>query len=1450
MHTHRSWRGVFFAFASFVVGSSLRPLHSDADGADAILEAVDAETLHQLAARNISKNDVQHEARGENDENVSTSEARLRAPNASLGAHQLRPPPLTIGTQDTTSFDKEQNRRRGSPAGLEKFRPPPLTIGIQDIDLDGTAGTDTEQVSRVPRAPTAMKVQANTWGVEAIPSKSSKSSMASKGGSVLGAEIPQLASKIPEPPDFEPLMLEKMPQAAQAMQWRQRVTKTQTADWSKCYNFNFDTRYGPGDLVHFNTSQGLEVGQVQDCDKVASTCRVYRLQGPEPSSSPDAVPVPDTLHAVEIDYRNLSLYDVFAPKEKVFYRSRKPRKWHLGQVLTRKGDDYLIIPKRRRGQLLRSLADWNSSKTETSTRSAYDVRLLQMYHLGDPVVAWGPSTGVWRRGRVVGEVMDAEHVKCPAFFFQDSATNATEVVSTFLLRPLNRILPKDYAQVRPFGAVVQVEYPTYQGDFIVKVHSVFGYQKEYYFNQLQKLNATPSKHHGDQVMARDSANGFWYPAVVSRDSGKDPYIRNSHGQWTGLYSIKWLDAKPGDIRKTDLELKQRKGNEVTKLLTEIRPEDCGKNLFAARIAKEAKCPSVCAYWSEIDNAYCSFRCVPSCPSFVESPAYVTEEKQLICARCRVRNCRRCSPTKKTLCEECLDGYRLSAGSCLERPDGFFSWIRITVENAVDNGSVVIGSVSLLLLIVVTWYVDLRCLRAVKEENAVAVDAFATCRRLVSEGQDGGGGLYPLATNLQRKPVAGLGLMFLMNFQCAVIAMTLLIFVAWMVMLRFWPDLNIVGISEVDDARQQCAIAHWGAEVQNLALIPELLFAVFTYLVIFFISIAAVICQRLRFLRHDAENATLKDFAAVCRGLPEFCGVEDAEERVKEAIESHSKEQVLGVSICWDYRRDVDKVESCVDATLQSMDPELQVSPTRPRWVLQRVFMMLERQVLGEQRGHKKPEEVREMLLNLKCSGACFVVFPTELARDKAVASASSGIPLGKLKLSLRPSEAEPDSVRWASFGGGSRDFAWRCLRAVLELTAVIILLMYLLKYPYARYVMSFSYAEKGKPNNLNGNFLMLISIIANQIIYFFSDKVAEDLNLWYTEHKQKAYLLFYLVAMVLELMMDLFFTARTTFNQLVAAGRRTYGGEKLSDLASWHELVQTYVMQNALGNQLLDYALPSTFLAPFLFEPLIGFFIYHIGKVMVRSHVEISKYDAQQRVSWFWVNDLSRYGDVILNLTIAVIFLAIHGGFNARAFGYLLGCHLYIYFFDHWMLLRAMPRVKYNLMSVDALAHMMMVIPTGIVLVCIVFKANCKDMPEHPLGKLMPFEQYCFVSMDLMGVLILVFVAHASLHMTIVHLLLTYIRVDHMQQETTYAEVAKVTPCSWFTANPVHCLRSEHLKKHDPPCRFYVPGREHLLRANKEANCHFEDSNYYAVQPRGWHLLSNENGDMGGDMSK
>ncbi|CAJ1379963.1 unnamed protein product [Effrenium voratum] len=1517
-------------------------------------------------------------------------------------------------------------------------------------------------------------------------------------------------------------------------------------------------------------------------------------------------------------------------------------------------------------------------------------------------------------------------------------------------------------------------------------------------------------------MALDSENGFWYPAVIARGAFSSPYQYDADGKWDGLYRIRWQDAKSDDLYKTDLELKSFTGQEVTQLVQKVRPEDCSKRLFAARLDKDAMCPQMCPFWSET-KFYCSFKCVGVCPNFLESPAYVMDAKENSCKRCGVRQCKRCASTDRLKCETCLPGYKLDqeGAVCSKKPTGFLSWLQITMVTAAEDGTVVLSTVTCLLAIIVAWYVDMRT-RGVTNTGAIeAVDAFATSQRLLRKGADSG--LYPMLTNLQTQPVAGLGLMFMMNFQCVVILLAALVLGMWYIVLWIEPELADLGKGEVDDSRVHCSIAHWGAEVQNMGLIPELLFTLAVYVVMFAFSLAVAALQRTRYLEHDAGNITMKDYAAVVKGVPAFLGEENAEEIMSQAIQKSTGQKVVGVSICWDFREEQHRVRNaCIDRSLDH--PEQSEEPAVGSGMLGGMFFKIE-QRLGfgppppEAAEVADPVEVRRLLLSLKTSGAAFAVFETEVARDAAVSA--SGVPGGSLRphflrqngsfetvaqlshgqledqvlerqhrelmsqlegwlrrleavlkrevppernrrrssrsemgvafewdepqederngartvqlengeidetqdrnhsivslqraetprsevsakptlrrtmsyekavqrgtrvetfkrqqteseaarstksqfrnwwdttvqpqsaiiadslpfniffafviisnsvllcfqlemkaaseeeqpsflavhfvyavlftlemlvrimgngvvthfckagsgwnwldvlvvvpawveiaidllsrntgseggaasnlriirifkitrllqvvrslrivkfisalralvmsvvdttrqlmwallllglvqysfgllftdavldhavnngpdaaqmryfgtvytsvitlfrailggldwelaadslhsvgwvwvqvfhvyiafcgfavlnvmtgvfvnsaiktrekdhetlmqnkvrfrdlvskiwakmdsdglgqititeferlfdddnmkaffqaieinavdawtlfdsldidgdhtisvdefmercmqlhgparsvdlyaikkqlralevvqkkmsesilpsvmravradrdrdrwsccagielpnekatLTLECAFAEPDSVRWGSFGGGKSDYIRRWVRAICELTAVILFLMTFLKYPYSRYVMSFSYAETGTPNNLNGRkFLMLISIIANQVIYLFSDKVAEDMHFWYTEHKQKAYVAFYVVAMVLELMMmDLFFTATTTFNQLNAAGRRTYGGVQLYDLPSWHMVIETYVMQNALGNQLLDYAFPSTFIAPFLFEPILGFLLFHIGKLIVRSHSEISPYRAQKLVQWFWINDLSRYGDIILNLTIAVIFLSIHGGFNSRAFGYLLVCHLYIYVFDHWMLLRAMPRVKYNLMAVDTLAHVLMSIPSGMALCCVIFKANCKNMLEHPYGKLWPFPNYCVTSMNLIGLLVAAFLVHTIIHVLIVYLLMTFIRVKHNGYEVDYLKAAKTSPCTWFSANPVHCLRSEHLKHDSPHCRHHVPGREHLLRANEKIGCSFEDPDLYSVKYRGWHLLSN-----------
>merc|ERR1711957_589709 len=48
--------------------------------------------------------------------------------------------------------------------------------------------------------------------------------------------------------------------------------------------------------------------------------------------------------------------------------------------------------------------------------------------------------------------------------------------------------------------------------------------------------------------------------------------------------------------------------------------------------------------------------------------------------------------------------------------------------------------------------------------------------------------------------------------------------------------------------------------------------------------------------------------------------------------------------------------------------------------------------------------------------------------------------------------------------------------------------------------------------------------------------------------------------------------------------------------------------------------------------------------------------------------------------------------------------------------------------------------------------------------------------------------------------------------------------CSWFTSNPIHCLRSRHIHGHSPPCVPYVNGKPHLINRSQEGNAFFDGS--------------------------
>jgi len=57
----------------------------------------------------------------------------------------------------------------------------------------------------------------------------------------------------------------------------------------------------------------------------------------------------------------------------------------------------------------------------------------------------------------------------------------------------------------------------------------------------------------------------------------------------------------------------------------------------------------------------------------------------------------------------------------------------------------------------------------------------------------------------------------------------------------------------------------------------------------------------------------------------------------------------------------------------------------------------------------------------------------------------------------------------------------------------------------------------------------------------------------------------------------------------------------------------------------------------------------------------------------------------------------------------------------------------------------------------------------------------------------------------------------------TYREVNQGQPASWFSTNPVHCLRSQKIYKHAPSCTYLFMGKEHVLQVNESIGCYFCD---------------------------
>jgi len=252
----------------------------------------------------------------------------------------------------------------------------------------------------------------------------------------------------------------------------------------------------------------------------------------------------------------------------------------------------------------------------------------------------------------------------------------------------------------------------------------------------------------------------------------------------------------------------------------------------------------------------------------------------------------------------------------------------------------------------------------------------------------------------------------------------------------------------------------------------------------------------------------------------------------------------------------------------------------------------------------------------------------------------------------------------------------------------------------------------------------------------------------------------------------------------------------------------------ALGENSYAYAWPSTFLIGFVIEPFVTIWIPHyIGKIVVRTHPEINGICAEAYLAAFEF-DMGRYADILLNIFLGILIFWFPGGYIWTLFLLMSFSHCFIYCFDHWRVLRVIPHVKIVICNIDWWAQAVMCFLCAMILGCLVFKANCES-----------YTNYCLQDMAL---ILRCFLAGAC-HF-IVHFLLLLYWVPTMGKEypddkadVTYKDVATNEPRTFFSMNPVHCLRSKHLWQDKPACLYCTYGKEHFLQVNHDIGCYFQD---------------------------
>jgi hypothetical protein len=875
-----------------------------------------------------------------------------------------------------------------------------------------------------------------------------------------------------------------------------------------------------------------------------------------------------------------------------------------------------------------------------------------------------------------------------------------------------------------------------------------------------------------------------------------------------------------------------------------------------------QCPSNCNFAAESATKHCHFKCVDQNHCGADDTvkdATIADKHLKVCRRCEVEGCYRCVSGKKgeqrETCEKCMPGYYLAeeGKECRSWTIWFFLAILVML---------IVG-----IIVFLVWYLELLS-RPVVNEEGLKYALECRARSKVRQPRDtepspnpadgiGPGLLYPFDTNLCRNNVAGPGNMFFFRYQVATLVWAIVLLSAWCVLvLAYDPNLFKLGLRKATTPQMMCYVVNWGRHLQMKYRWVKVYWLIFAYLFSLIGAIWYAVKSHRLFQELDNEHTTMADFVAICRSVPIMKGDTKVEDCIKECIEKETGEKVVGVSVCWNFHDKVREVKEALEGDVGSLEHAAAMNARRgegppptqehedhaeevqPAGCLKGCMDKINNSTLQKWHCHfhehaeeeteeAKAERIAEMLRGLETTECAFAVFHDEDSRDRALACVKDKpIALGDNGFFLEPEIHEPESCCWQEFAVSEEklccNLCWGVVYMFLSLAAWTLILYA----PYAHYMASFSFANGDEPGEMSEMLFVTLVVGAQFGLFIAANMISHHAGYRFEDEKQNCYIILYNAALILNLAMDMTLAAYLAYQQMSGRGVRVADGRLLSDLKTLEEILESFPMQKAIGNNLFKYCWPATFFIPFFCEPFgcqIG--PYHIGCLMIRSNKKLVGENAEKCLE-LTEPEQGRYADVVFNAILVCAIPFIAGGYMLSTFGAFILSHCYIYYYDHWRVLRCNTRFWFASDVVSKFGQKLFSIPVAILGAALVFRANVASAPAHKDA-----EGHLEVKLGtgvlkgaaLWGTMTGVIFGHMLVHYLLLEFLVPWLgETNILNAKETYEECARLKPCSWFSSNPIHCLRSKYIWKDDPPQTFYVIGKEHLMTRKDKIHSYFE----------------------------